>query len=72
MHDAHVHLDFMANDEQVASDANSANIALFANTVTPDGWATAQARFSGFGNVHVGWGMHPWVSGFFCPITSRI
>lgn len=60
MHDAHVHLDFMANDEQVASDANSANIALFANTVTPDGWAAAQARFSGFGNVHVGWGMHPW------------
>ena len=60
MHDAHVHLDFMANAEQVASDAYSANIALFANTVTPDGWAAAQTRFSGFGNVHVGWGMHPW------------
>lgn len=60
MHDAHVHLDFMANAEQVASDAYSADIALFANTVTPDGWAAAQARFSGFGNVHVGWGMHPW------------
>ena len=60
MHDAHVHLDFMANAEQVASDARSADIALFANTVTPDGWAAAQARFSNFGNVHVGWGMHPW------------
>ena len=60
MHDAHVHLDFMANAEQVASDAYSADIALFANTVTPDGWAAAQARFSVFGNVHVGWGMHPW------------
>ena len=60
MHDAHVHLDFMANAEQVASDAYSADIALFANTVTPDGWAAAQTRVSGFGNVHVGWGMHPW------------
>ena len=60
MHDAHVHLDFMANAEQVASDARSADTALFANTVTPDGWAAAQARFSNFGNVHVGWGMHPW------------
>ena len=60
MHDAHVHLDFMANAEQVASDANSADIALFANTVTPDGWAAARARFIDFENVHVGWGMHPW------------
>ena len=60
MHDAHVHLDFMANAEQVASDARSADIALFANTVTPDGWAAAQVSFSNFGNVHVGWGMHPW------------
>lgn len=60
MHDAHVHLDFMANAEQVASDAYSADIALFANTVTPDGWAAARARLSDFGNVHVGWGMHPW------------
>ena len=60
MHDAHVHLDFMANAEQVASDAYSADIALFANTVTPDGWAAARARFIDFENVHVGWGMHPW------------
>ena len=60
MHDAHVHLDFMANAEQVASDAYSADIALFANTVTPDGWAAAQTRFIAFENVHVGWGMHPW------------
>ena len=60
MHDAHVHLDFMANAEQVASDAYSADIALFANTVTPDGWAAAQTRFIDFENVHVGWGMHPW------------
>ena len=60
MHDVHVHLDFMANAEQVASDAYSADIALFANTVTPDGWAAARARLSDFGNVHVGWGMHPW------------
>ena len=60
MHDVHVHLDFMANAEQVASDAYSADIALFANTVTPDGWAAARARFIDFENVHVGWGMHPW------------
>ena len=60
MHDAHVHLDFMANGEQVADDARAADIALFANTVTPDGFAAAKARFSSFENVRVGWGMHPW------------
>ncbi|MBO4352451.1 MAG: TatD family hydrolase [Eggerthellaceae bacterium] len=60
MHDAHVHLDFMANGEQVAADANAAGTLLFANTVSPDGFNVACARFGGFDNVRIGWGMHPW------------
>ncbi len=60
MHDAHVHLDFMANGEQIAADAATAGTLLFANTVTPGGFIAARARFDTCENVRVGWGMHPW------------
>ena len=60
MHDAHVHLDFRANGEQVAADAAAAGTLLFANTVTPGGFIAARARFDTCENVRVGWGMHPW------------
>lgn len=60
MHDAHVHLDFMANGEQVAAEAETNDVPLFANTVTPEDYLAARARFARFGNVRTGWGMHPW------------
>ena len=60
LHDMHCHLDFMTNGEEVATQAAAAGTLLFANTVTPDGWLAARARFAGFGNVRVGFGMHPW------------
>ena len=60
MHDAHVHLDFMTNAEQVAADAAAAGVGLFANTVTPEGYAAASTRFEAFDNVHLGCGLHPW------------
>ena len=60
MHDAHVHLDFMANGKQVAADAAAVGTLLFANTVTPGGFVSARARFDTCENVSVGWGMHPW------------
>lgn len=64
LHDMHCHLDFITNGEEVAREAQDAGSLLFANTVTPEGWLAAYARFSRFGNVKVGFGMHPWwVSG---------
>lgn len=60
MFDAHVHLDFMANGEEVAAAAQAAGVQLFAGTVTPAGFAAARERFAGFGNVHLGLGLHPW------------
>ena len=60
MHDAHVHLDFMTNAEQVAASAAAAGVNLFANTVTPEGYAAASERFAAYDNVHLGCGLHPW------------
>lgn len=60
MHDMHCHLGFMENGEEVAADARAAGSLLFANTVTPDEWRGARRRFAAFGNVTVGFGMHPW------------
>ena len=64
LHDMHCHLDFMTNGETVAREALLADTLLFANTVTPESWLATRDRFSEFGNVIVGFGMHPWwVSG---------
>ena len=60
LHDMHCHLDFMANGEEVARDAQAAGTYIFANTVEPDGYATACGRFAEFGNVRIGLGLHPW------------
>lgn len=60
MHDMHCHLGFMENAEDVAADARDAGALLFANAVTPAEWLDARSRFSRFGNVAVGFGMHPW------------
>ena len=60
LHDMHCHLDFMANGEEVASEAAKYGTRLFANTVTPEGWLAASRRYARFHNVAVGFGMHPW------------
>lgn len=60
MYDAHVHLDFMSNGEEVAADAAAAGVRLFASTVTPEGFVEARRRFARFDNVDVGLGLHPW------------
>ena len=56
----HCHLDYMANGEEVAADACEDGALIFANTVAPEGWGSASERFAQFGNVVVGFGMHPW------------
>lgn len=60
MHDMHCHLGFMENGEDVAAEALEAGTLLFANAVTPAEWLDARKRFSRFGNVAIGFGMHPW------------
>ena len=60
LHDLHCHLGFMENGEEVAGEALAAGTLLFANTVTPDEWRDVRKRFAPFGNVAVGFGMHPW------------
>ena len=60
VHDAHCHLDFMSNGEEVARAAQQDGMTIFANTVTPSGFTAAKARFQAYPNVFVGLGMHPW------------
>ena len=60
LYDAHVHLDFMTNGEEVAAEAAADGCRLFSVTVTPEGFLTARERFSAFDNVDVGLGLHPW------------
>ena len=60
MYDAHVHLDFMTNGEEVARDAAATGVRLFAGTVTPAGFVAAREQFGAFDNVDLGLGLHPW------------
>lgn len=60
LHDMHCHLDFMANADEVARDAQASGSLLFANTVTPDGWKQSIERFIPYENVTIGFGLHPW------------
>ena len=59
-HDAHVHLDFMSNARDVATEALNHGMQLFANSVTPTGFAQTKEAVAGLNNVHVGLGQHPW------------
>ena len=58
--DMHCHLDFMANADAGAHDAAAKGLAIFANTVTPQGFEAAHATLAGASNVRVGVGLHPW------------
>ena len=69
-HDMHCHLDYMANGEMVAASAREAGTLIFANTVTPEGWASATERFARFDNIIVGFGMHPWFVADAMPVDE--
>lgn len=60
LYDAHVHLDFMSNAREVALDAASKGLRLFANSVTPAGFVRTRALMGDLSNVDVGLGQHPW------------
>lgn len=67
--DMHCHLDFAANGAQLAAQAADAEMLVFANTVTPEGYVSASkelgldsARQGGrtSPSVKLGLGLHPW------------
>jgi len=60
LHDAHCHLDFMSNGEEVARAAAHDGVNIFANTVDLNGFEAARERFKDHPNVFVGMGTHPW------------
>ena len=58
--DAHCHLDFMSNMEEVARDAAADGLHVLATTVTPQGYLRARDALAGLPNVGVAVGAHPW------------
>lgn len=58
--DAHCHLDFMSNMEEVARDAAADGLHVLATTVTPQGYLRAREALAGLPNVGVAVGAHPW------------
>ena len=60
MWDAHVHLDFMHNAQEVAREAAEIGLGLFGVTVTPRGYEYAAEMLKEEPNVRAGVGLHPW------------
>ena len=58
--DAHCHLDFMSNMDEVARDAAADGLHVLATTVTPQGYLRARDALAGLPNVSVAVGAHPW------------
>lgn len=58
--DAHVHLDFYENAQQVATQAQELGLSLLACTVTPAGYLRATQELAGTRGVHLAAGAHPW------------
>lgn len=58
--DMHCHLDFISNANDLIAQATADNCHIFANTVTPQGFTSAQKRFVASECVHLGLGLHPW------------
>ena len=51
--DAHCHLDFMSNMDEVARDAAADGLHVLATTVTPQGYLRARDALAGLPNVSV-------------------
>lgn len=58
--DAHLHLDFFADPEAFAREAHACGLQVFANSVTPQGFAATTTATQGMPHVRVGLGLHPW------------
>lgn len=58
--DMHCHLDFSSDMAALAQLAQVHGVAAFSNTVTPEGYLAASEALTGFPNVRVGVGLHPW------------
>ena len=58
--DMHCHLDFSSDMAALTRLAQAHGVAAFSNTVTPEGYLAARDALTGFPNVRVGVGLHPW------------
>lgn len=58
--DMHCHLDFSSDMAALAQLAQVHSVAVFSNTVTPEGYLAASKALASFPNVRVGVGLHPW------------
>lgn len=58
--DAHLHLDFVEDPTRFVADTRRAGLDVFANTVTPAGFALLRQMMHADPHVHVGLGLHPW------------
>ena len=58
--DAHCHLSFAGNGDEVAASLLRNGICCFTNTVTPEEYLDAQACFESYPHIDVGLGLHPW------------
>lgn len=58
--DAHCHLDFMSNADEVARDAGAMGLAILATTVDPRGYQRFRPIADACENVRVAVGLHPW------------
>lgn len=65
--DTHVHLDFIRKPRDVAREAETLGMGLFAMTVTPRDFQAFQPELESAANVRVGAGLHPrWIADGRC------
>lgn len=58
--DMHMHLGFSPEASGLGHDLDAAQVAVFANTVTPDEFALLEPLEADAHALHVGLGLHPW------------
>ena len=58
--DMHVHLDFMQNPRDIARDAETLGLGMFAVTVTPQDYQHLFPAVETAANIQLGVGLHPW------------
>lgn len=58
--DMHVHLDFMQNPRDIAREAETLGLGMFAVTVTPQGYQHLLPAVEAAANIQLGVGLHPW------------
>lgn len=59
-YDAHCHIDFANNAQEIAMKAKDRNVHALCSTVIPSSFVSAEERFADAPCITVGLGIHPW------------